>query len=132
MRIVNCFAQSAKLSCPLTNGKIETYHYSTEVANKQGATFQSKSSNVYNIAEGTVKSIDTISGLINVYVESGDYFFSFHNLEKVHIGKGQRVPQGLLIGKLKKGEKLFLIMSFKNELVDPSKYLKCKSVDVRL
>ena len=132
LRFANSSAQDAKFSCPLTDGEIVNYHYSSEVAAKPGATFQSKSSDVYNIAEGIVKSIDTISGLINVYVESGDYFFSFHNFERVEVKKGQTISLGFRIGALKKGEKLFLIMSFKDELVDPSKYLKCKSVDVQL
>jgi hypothetical protein len=123
-------SQGFKFSCPLKKARIEVHHYSTEVSLKPGSTFQSNYLTVHNISEGIVKAIDTSFGLINVYVESGDFYFSYHNFKDVVVHKGEKLLQGQQIGKLK--EKLFLIMSLKNELVDPLNYLKCKTKNVWL
>ena len=132
LKSVVSLAQNPQFSCPIPKGKIQIYHHSTEAAINPGATFRNKNSTVYNIIEGTVNSIDTVSGLINVNIESGEFFFSYYGFRGVTISNGQKLLQGDPIGKIKRNKNLFLIMSFKGELVEPLKYLKCKSVDVWL
>jgi hypothetical protein len=121
-------AQKPAFNCPVRNGRIIIEESGTEVKKNPGAVFEGKDLKVYNISEGQVKSIDTSYGLITVFVESDEYSFSYHNLESVIPKLGQSITINKLIGKIKKGEKLFLIMSNNKELVDPEKFLPCKII----
>jgi hypothetical protein len=121
-------AQNRDFNCPIKNGRIIIEESQNEVDRNPGAVFEGKNLRVYSISEGQVKSIDTSYGLTTVFVESDEYTFSYHNLESVIPKLGQEITSKTRIGKIKKGERLFLIMSHNNELVDPEKFLPCKII----
>jgi hypothetical protein len=126
--ILSALGQTQRFDCPCKNGKIVNYFHSTEVARKPGAEIQSKNSTVYIMLEGEVVGIDTVKNDIRVYIKSGNFFFSFHGLASVNVSKGQAVSKGQQPGKLLAQENLFLIMSFKDDLVEPTDYLRCGQI----
>jgi hypothetical protein len=121
-------SQETKFACPIRKGKIVEYFHSNEVAEKPGATFKGSSSVVHNVLEGIVVAVDTTSSFLRVHIKSGEFFFSYYGFGNVEVSKGQKVLSTQKLGSLKQSERLFLIMSYKNELVEPKEYLKCKTV----
>jgi hypothetical protein len=122
------FAQKQQFVCPIENGQIIEFHFSEEGKPFRGALFKQKGKNVLNIRKGEVVAVDTVQNVISISIKSGDYFFSYNGLEEINVAKGQIINAGRKLGKLKKDEQLSLLMNFKDEIVKPTKYLKCQVV----
>ena len=121
--------QEDKFECPIKKGKIiheeRGFH---DGKRNPGAVFEGKNDYVYSCSSGLINSIDTTNNITKIHIESGIYFFSYYDLEKSFVKKGDVIKKGQLIGKVKKGKRLFLICSKNKELIEPESILKCKVI----
>jgi hypothetical protein len=125
------FGQQAKrFICPMKKGRIVIEHFrnADEVKRNPGATIEGKGKNAYSCSPGLVTSIDTAHGLLCVFIEFENYSFGYYHFKSVKVTKGQSIKEGAIIGIVDDDERLFLIFSRNNELIEPESVLKCKVV----
>ncbi|OJW31060.1 MAG: hypothetical protein BGO54_07200 [Sphingobacteriales bacterium 46-32] len=122
-------AQRGQFVCPMKKAKIviEERGFNDGKRNP-GAIIEGKNKKVYSCSSGIVKAIDTVNGRTVVYIEFENYSFSYHNFQSIVVVKGQTIKSGEMIGVIIKKERLFLIASKDNALVEPESILKCKVV----
>ena len=120
-------AQSTHFVCPIKKGIIvkEERGFNDGKRNP-GAIIEGKNNKVYSCSSGIVNSVDSVQGgVMRIFISFDEYSFFYTNLGSVEVREGQSVMKGELIGKVKKGERLFLICSRNEMIIEPDSILKC-------
>lgn len=122
-------SQDAIFACPMKKGKIIIEERGlNEGKRNPGVIIEGRNDKVYSCSSGSITAIDTVNGILRVHIEFNNYFFSYNNLENVKVSTGQLIKKGELIGTVKRGERLFLICSKDNALIEPQSVLNCKII----
>lgn len=104
---------------PMLNAEVSKFEYPLGrlIDGMPGVTFISKSDSVFSICDGIANAVFDLGTGFAMTIRNNDLFYSYANLSKSFIQKGDTVKKGSLIGLANKdfenGYNLFFIVSNK-------------------
>ena len=112
---------SDEFRCPVNGTVIINSGESLNKENQiEALRFKSIDGNVFSSSDGTVISIDSVNNHLAVFIQSGKYRFSYHDLDSTKLRVGDKIKVRTLVGRVSHYE-VMILLSKKGKLLTANK-----------